>query len=193
MPHDPAPLARLRAARRALRESRDDLLEAELGAGRRARLSGRAWVMLGAVAVAVVALVGVVSWRYATAPSYASDAEFVTATTQRVTLLLEADSSDTGRARRILAGATGAFHDSFAQSADAYSRYIESARTRGSGTVDGVALARRDGESALMLVAASVRVTTSGGTDDAASEFRMRVLMSPDDGELKIAGLEMLR
>ncbi|WP_341256931.1 MULTISPECIES: hypothetical protein [Gordonia] len=192
MPDDARPLARFRATRRAVREARDDLIDVEAAAGRRIGLGRRQIAAIVVITVVVAALVGVASWRFATASVRYSDGEFVAATTQRVSLLLEADSSDPTRARRILSGATGEFHDSFAQSADAYSQYIESARTRGSGAVDGVALARRDGESALMLVAASVRITTADGTDDAASAFRMRVQMAPEDGELKIAGIEVL-
>ncbi|WP_161893811.1 hypothetical protein [Gordonia spumicola] len=181
-------LARLRAARRAAGQARDELADVRAGS----RTSTRSVMALAVITVVVAALIGVVSWRYATAPSYFSDDEFIAATTERVSLLLEADNGDTARAGRILAGATGEFHDSFAQSADAYSKYIESARTRGAGRIDGVAVARRDGSSALMLVTASVRISTADGTDDAASDFRMRVLMTPEDGVLKIAGVEVL-
>jgi Mce-associated membrane protein len=179
-------------AQRVVREARDELVDVEATAGRRVALGRRRTAGVVVITVVVAVLVGVASWRLATAPDHYSDDDFVAATTERVSLLLEADSSDPTRARRILSGATGEFHDSFAQSADAYSQYIESARTRGSGAVDGVALARRDGESALMLVAASVRITTADGTDDEPSAFRMRVQMTPEDGELKIAGIEVL-
>ncbi|MCF8589786.1 hypothetical protein [Gordonia liuliyuniae] len=143
-------------------------------------------------AVLSVVLAGVAVWQYLVAPHHYSDAEYVSATTDRVRLLVEADSDDQGRAERILSGATGAFHDSFAQSADAYTQFVASAETSGAGSVDGVGLARREGDSALMLVAASVRVATSTGQDEAPAAFRMRVLMTPEDGELKIAAVEVL-
>ncbi|GAA4659846.1 hypothetical protein [Gordonia humi] len=145
------------------------------------------------VAVIAVILACVAVWQFAVRPHHYSDAEFVAATTERVGLLVEADSDDHHRADRILAGSTGDFHDAFAQSADAYTRFVTSAHTRGDGGVDGVALARRDGDAALMLVAASVRVTTADGADASLTPFRLRVLMAPDDGELKISAVEVLQ
>lgn len=180
-------IAELRAARAVLRERRRALPD---GGGRRPA-HGRSLVLVVVMVIAVV-LAGVAVWQYAVAPRHYSDDDFIAAATSRVELLLEADSDDADRAARILSGATGTFHDSFAQSADAYSQYIETAKTRGDGTVDGIALARRDGDSALMLVAASVRVATSTGEDEAPATFRMRVLMTPEDDVLKIAAVEVL-
>ena len=145
----------------------------------------------GAAVVAVVLAV-VAVWQFVAAPRHWSDDEFVAATTERVELLIAADRDDPERAGRILSGATGSFADAFAQSADAYTEYVARADTRGDGHVDGVALARRDGESAVMLVAASLMVSTAQGRDSAPTLLRMRVLMTPEDRQLKIAALEVL-
>ncbi|WOC11583.1 hypothetical protein [Gordonia sp. MP11Mi] len=184
-------LAGLRAAR-AKRRARRRELDAVLSEQRLASSVGRKQGLAVVFAIVAVALAGLAVWQYAVAPRHYSDAEYVSATADRVSLLMEADSEDQGRAGRILSGATGEFHDSFAQSADAYTQFVESAKTSGDGSVDGVGVARREGDSALMLVAASVRVATSTGQDAAPAAFRMRVLMTPEDGELKIAAVEVL-
>ncbi|MCF8605349.1 hypothetical protein L5I01_18515 [Gordonia sp. HY442] len=183
------PIRKLRAARRLSTQRRRELDAARGGPGGSRHRQGVVIVL----AVVAVALAGVAVWQYASAPRHYSDAEYVAATTDRVGLLLEADSDDPGRAGRILSGATGEFHDAFAQSADAYTQFVTSAKTRGAGSVDGVGLARRNGDSALMLVAANVRVATATGQDATAGDFRMRVLMTPEDDELKIAAVEVLR
>ncbi|MGO3327724.1 hypothetical protein [Gordonia sp. (in: high G+C Gram-positive bacteria)] len=183
------PTRKWRAARRLVTQRRRELDSVLDGAGDSRRKQGLVIVLT----VVAVALAGVAVWQYTVAPRRYSDAEYVAAATDRVALLLEADSDDPGRAGRILSGSTGEFHDAFAQSADAYTQFVTSAKTRGDGSIDGVGLARRDNDSALMLVAASVRVATSTGQDAAAGDFRMRVLMTPEDDELKIAAVEVLQ
>lgn len=190
---DDRPIRRLKGARKSLAARRRDLdTVLDENSGEPSRV-GSGWDgVVVVVAVVATVLAGVAVWQYASVPRHYSDAEYVAAATERVTLLVEADSDDERRAARILSGATGEFHDSFAQSADAYTKFVTSAKTHGDGTVDGVGLARREGDSALMLVAASVRVSTSTGQDAAPGAFRMRVLMTPEDDELKIAAVEVL-
>ena len=111
------------------------------------------------------------------------------AATERVKLLVVADADDPTRARRILAGSTGDFHDSFAQSADAYSEFVRAAGVRGTGTVDAAVLAQCDGDAGLVLVVAAVRA----GSDDAPTTMlRLRVLLRPEDDVLKLAAVETL-
>ncbi|WP_132992099.1 hypothetical protein [Gordonia zhaorongruii] len=187
-------LSRLRTSRRRVRHARDELLDAEVATGGRDALGTAMLAFLMVTAVLAVTVACFAVWRYADAPTRYSDADYVDAATERVSLLVEADSTDPTRARRILSGATGDFHDSFAQSADAYTQFVAKAGTRGDGSVDGVAVARRDGDSALLLVAASVRVETAKSADDGGmNHLRMRVAMTPEDDVLKVSAVEVLQ
>ena len=104
-----------------------------------------------------------------------------------------------GRSRKILAGSTGTFRDEFAQSADAYTRFVQQIGAQAAGTVDGVGISSRSGERATLLVTAAVATRTEV-TDDPANtdpadgpddrRFRIQVDVVPEDGSLKISDLE---
>ncbi|MEE4021506.1 hypothetical protein V1Y59_00340 [Gordonia sp. PKS22-38] len=182
-----------RAARAELPRAVDDLREQEVRAGLRRRSRADRWAIGLAVAAVVVAVVVVVGWVRAER-SY-TDEDFRQAATERVEVLLSPDPRGAGQVRRILDGATGAFRDEFAQSADAYTRFVVSQGTIGRGVVDGAGVSARSGDRASVLVAATVVFTVR--RDDAASpepvqRFRLSVLVEPDDGRLKLAAVQYL-
>ena len=130
-------------------------------------------------------------WRAVDRSADYSDAQLVEAAEQRVAVLLQADADSPDRAEQILSGATGDFHDAFAQSADAYTRYVKREGAHGDATIDAAALAARMGESGVVLVAAGLQVST----DDAAplrQQIRLRVTVEPDDGQLKLSTVEFV-
>ncbi|GAC56490.1 hypothetical protein GOHSU_08_00180 [Gordonia hirsuta DSM 44140 = NBRC 16056] len=186
---------RWRAARAARDRARDQLTEAELEAGLRRRLPAALRLTLVLVAVLAVAGAAVAWWQVVRGPQY-SDDQLVDAAVSRVQLVLSADADDPGRARKILAGATGEFHDTFAQSAQAYTRYIELQGTRGSAAVDGAALAYRDGDRAMVLVAATLSMAGAAGAGESGEAggrpLRLRVVVEPDEGMLKLSGVTFL-
>ncbi|MBD0021123.1 hypothetical protein GII33_17555 [Gordonia pseudamarae] len=211
-------LARERAARVALREAVDDLRAAQVAAG--AAAPAPRWWRWAAV-VAVVVSVVAAGWgvaRWAAASGRITDAGYERAATDRVTLLLSPDYRQPGRAQRILAGATGEFYDEFAQSADAYTRFVAARGTVAEGLVDGAAISGRTEAGATVLVAATVRFTgpdtganttgqttpgsdgggtatgdpDSGGTGDRTQRFRLRVLLTDSDGGPKLAAVQYL-
>ncbi len=193
-------MQRWRAARADREQARDALAEAQVRAGTRRRLSLAARLTLAALTVLALAGAGLVGWRAAHADPRFSDAELVAAASSRVQRLLAADAHDPDRAREILAGATGDFYDSFAQSADAYSAFVAERGTVGAATIDGAALVHRQGDGGVVLVAAGLRVATETtapqepAPDAAANpqQVRLRVLVEPDDGVLKLAGVVFL-
>ena len=135
-------LARERAARTALREAVDDLRDARVAAGAvRERPDGgdgpRRWPLCCRLPWPA----GVSRWYDAS--GHTTDADYEQAATDRVTMLLSPDYWQPGRAQRILAGATGEFYDEFAQSADAYTKFVKSRGTVAEGTVDGAAISGR--------------------------------------------------
>ena len=123
-----------RAARAELRAAVDDLHAAEIAAGE--RRPNRVWLLLplAATILLIVAAVGIVRWeRAADDPS---DEAFRSAAVEHVSLLLSPDYRNPDRVRRILEGATGGFHDEFAQSADAYTTFVRSQGTVARGVVE---------------------------------------------------------
>lgn len=206
-----------RAARRDLLRAADDLLTAEVAAGVRRRSRAVSVLVVLAVAAVLAATVCVVFWTRA-ADDYTDD-DYERAATARVSVLLSPDHRRPDQVRRILDGATGEFHDQFAQSADAYTKFVDTQGTVGQGTVDGVGVSARSGDKATVLVAATVLFTSenpgagessAGGKSiegqsaegqgvegqsaegQSARQFRLRVLMEPDDGQLKIGAVQYL-
>ncbi|MDL9944843.1 hypothetical protein QSJ19_04440 [Gordonia sp. ABSL11-1] len=221
-----------RTARRDLRRAADDLLTAEVAAGVRRRSRAVSVLVVLAVAAVLAATVCVVYWFRATG-AYTDD-DYERAATARVSVLLSPDHRRPDQVRRILDGATGEFHDQFAQSADGYTKFVDTQGTVGQGTVDGVGVSARSGDKATVLVAATVLFTSekpgaegsgaegsgaegsgaegsgaersgtersgtersgtegSGAEGQSARQFRLRVLLEPDDGQLKIGAVQYL-
>ena len=166
--------------------------------------------VLALIAVLAVVAAALAWWQVSSAPKY-SDGELVDAAVSRVELLLTADADDPGRGREILFGATGAFRDSFAQSAEAYTQFVERQGTRGTAGIDGAALATRDGDRGVVLIAASLALAAGQQPGDSeqsgepeqsgqpeqsgepeAQSLRLRVVVEPEDGQLKLAGVTFL-
>ncbi|WAC56551.1 hypothetical protein [Gordonia sp. SL306] len=181
-----------RTARAELRSAVDELRTAEIEAGER-RPSRIRWLVAVLTVVAVVAaVVGGTLW--VRAEHAYTDSDFQRAAVARVSLLLSPDHRRLDQARRILDGAAGAFYDEFAQSADGYSRFIQSQGTVARGTVDGAGVSGRSGDEAAVLVAATVEFSGDAVAGRAAAirQFRLRVLVSPDDGQLKLSAVQYI-
>lgn len=167
----------------AQRHARAQLLELRDGPGpRRARIA--------LVLAALVALSGIVAALVSGRGP--SDEDFERAAATRVNTLLTNSPDQPDRARRILAGATGEFHDEFAQSADAYTRFVRSRGTVADGRVQGTGLTARDGNQAEVLVLATVDLPASAQAPAASTDFRLRVVVADEDGEFKLAKVQYL-
>ncbi|GAC51701.1 hypothetical protein [Gordonia amicalis] len=188
-----AEIASARSTRRELREALDELHAMEVDAGLRRPVPRRRWIL--AILVTVVAVVGagiaVVAWS--DARNAYTDDDFERAAAERVAVLIAPDHRDPGRARKILAGATGTFYDEFAQSADSYSAFVQANGSVSESSVDGTGVSAREGGSATVLVAATVLFDADDGTGPGqARRFRLRVLVTPDDGSLKLGAVQYL-
>ncbi len=169
-----------------------------LAAERRARADYEAlrnptanrWGLIAVVAAALVAVSGVVAAIAST--SGPSDEDFARAAAARVTALLSATPDQPGRAKRILAGATGEFHDEFAQSADAYTTFVRASGTVSDGRVQATGLTARQGNQAEVLVAATVDMAATPQSAARSTDFRLRVVVADEDGALKLAKVQYL-
>lgn len=178
-------LTAVRAAEGELRAARDDLQAAEIDAG--LRRAPRTWLWVSIVAILAVAAAAATLTLWSRAVPHYSDADYQRAATDRVSLLLSPNSHDAGQAKRILDGATGEFYDEFAQSADSYTRFVRSQGTVARGTVDATGVSGRSGDTAAVLVSSTVAFT-----DTVTRQFRLRVLVTPDDGQLKLSAVQYL-
>ncbi|GED99367.1 hypothetical protein [Gordonia crocea] len=148
------------------------------------------WPRLLLVLAALAAVTGLVA--AVIAGRGPSDDDFQRAAAQRVGALLTVDPGHPDRAKRILAGATGEFHDEFAQSADAYTRFVRSAGTVSDGRVTGTGLTARRDNSAEVLVAASVDLAASRTAPARSTDFRLRVVVVDEGGAFKLAKVQYL-
>lgn len=190
---EPDPIVRDREARRALQRAVDDLTDARGRAGLGRRVPGAWWavLVLAAIASLAAAVVGIVSWVSVTGAH--SDADYQRAAAAEMSLLLGPDSTDPGQVQRILDGATGTFHDEFAQSAQSYTEFVERTGTVARATVTGTGVAARSGDAVTVLVAATVIYRpSSAGQPPPPRDFRLRVLVTPEDGRLKVAAVQYL-
>lgn len=147
-----------------------------------------------AVAVAAVAAVSGLIAMLVTGRG-ASDEEFQRAAAERVNVLLSVAPGQPGqpdRAKRVLAGATGEFHDEFAQSADAYTAFVRAAGTVSDGRVQGTGLTARRGKQAEVLVYATVDLAPTAQSPSRSADFRLRVVVADEDGDLKLAMVQYL-
>ncbi|MFC0313295.1 hypothetical protein ACFQNE_16180 [Gordonia phosphorivorans] len=188
---DPA-VARWRSARAARKQAAARLAEAEVDAGLRQGLSRSVRLTLAVVAVLAVLVAGVTVWQATARERSYSDADLIDAATSRVELLLTADADDTDRARQILAGATGDFHDQFAQSAQAYTEFVQEQGSNGRARIDGAGLVGRSGDVGVVLIAAAVAVKGAAGEGEKRRQLRLRVVVEPEDGRLKLSGVAFL-
>ena len=199
LPDDRLRNDRLRADRVAqaeLRDARKRLRAAEFDAGLRDRPRRIGTIVPILLCLAAVVGCGIAVSGWLRASSDYSDSDYEHAAAQHVALLLSPDFRSPEVARRILDGATGEFHDEFAQSADSYTQFVRSRGTVGRAAVMGTGVSGRVDDGAVVLVAASV--TFAGEADNqhvsssGAQPFRLRVLITPADGTLKMSAVQYL-
>jgi Mce-associated membrane protein len=192
-------ISRDRAARADLQAAQSDLAALEIELGERDRARSPIWLRMLTVAVILAA----VGRGIPISPGDGgdrgfSDADYQDAARERVELLLTPAADDAaGRGRKILAGSTGTFRDEFAQSADAYTAFVQKIGAQASGTVDGVGISSRSGERVTLLVTAAITTRTqltdelpAGAGEADKRRFRIQVDILPEDGSLKISDLE---
>lgn len=185
-------LAAYRSARADQARAEQALLHAQARAGMRPAAVNRGLRLAAVLCVVtgVAAVVAVVLW--ARADDGYSDADYLTAATDRVELLLSPDYRKPKQSQRILAGATGRFYDEFAQSADAYSKFVADAGTVSAGRVTGAGVDKRLGDDAEVLVAATADLDATAQRPASARQFRLRVIVTPENGILKLSMVQYL-
>ncbi|MGD1169964.1 hypothetical protein ACKUVQ_15270 [Mycobacterium seoulense] len=105
-------------------------------------------------------------------------------------------SMDFNRAKedvqRVIDSSTGQFRDDFQQRAKDFTTVVEQSKVVTQGTVNAAAVQSIDGNSALVLVAASSRISNAAGAKDEPRNWRLKVTVTDDGGQYKMSKLEFV-
>lgn len=180
-------------------ESTDNAESASTSARSRRRLRLPPWSVAWKAAVitlicAFVAASGYMIWeRHETTDRNQRVANFVAGARQGVVNMF---SMDFNRAKedvqRVIDSSTGQFRDDFQQRAKDFTTVVEQSKVVTQGTVNAAAVQSIDGNSALVLVAASSRISNAAGAKDEPRNWRLKVTVTDDGGQYKMSKLEFV-
>ncbi|OBH99103.1 hypothetical protein [Mycobacterium sp. E2733] len=164
---------------------------------RRVRLPSLSVTWKAAVIVLICAFVaasGYMMWeRHETTERNQRTANFIAGARQGVVNMF---SMDFNRAKedvqRVIDSSTGQFRDDFQQRAKDFTTVVEQSKVVTQGTVNAAAVQSIDGNSALVLVAASSRISNAAGAKDEPRNWRLKVTVTDDGGQYKMSKLEFV-
>jgi Mce-associated membrane protein len=123
----------------------------------------------------------------------AHQAELVTAARQGVIALL---SIDYNRAKadvqHVIDLSTGTFRDDFTRGADDFIKTAEQSKAVTVGTVKSAALEKENGDTGVVLLAASSTVSNSNGAQQDPRAWRMSVTVARDGAQYKMSNVEFV-
>ncbi|WP_216906432.1 hypothetical protein [Nocardia noduli] len=153
-------------------------------------------VVTAAVALVVVALAasGFFVWNHHTASEeHRRTAEFSAAARQGVVALTTLDFNRAAEdVQRVLDNSTGSFREDFSSRADDFTNVIRQSQVATEGTVNGVAVESMTDDTAVVLVAATSRVTNSAGAEQEPRAWRLSVTVTRVDGQIKMSKVEFV-
>jgi Mce-associated membrane protein len=94
--------------------------------------------------------------------------------------------------QRVIDSSTGQFRDDFQQRAKDFTTVVEQSKVVTQGTVNAAAVQSVDGNSALVLVAATSRITNAAGAKDEPRNWRLKVTVTEDGGQYKMSKMEFV-
>ncbi len=150
-----------------------------------------------AVIILICAFVGASGYmvwqRHETTERNQRTANFIAGARQGVVNML---SLDFNRAKedvqRVIDSSTGQFRDDFQQRAKDFTTVVEQSKVVTEGTVNAAGVQSIDGNSALVIVAATSRITNAAGAKDEPRRWRLKVSVTDDGGQYKMSKLEFV-
>lgn len=141
-----------------------------------------------------VALTGLMLWQHReVAAQRSQDLQFVEAARAGVTALLSIDHTRAeADVQRVLDLSTGAFREDFQRSADDFIKTAVDSKAVTTGTVNAAALDTLDGDSGVVMVAATSEVTNTNGADQDPRPFRISVTVTRDGDTPKMSDVEFV-
>jgi Mce-associated membrane protein len=164
---------------------------------RRVRLPSWSVAWKAAVIVLICAFVaasGYMLWqRHQTDERNQRVANFIAGARQGV---VNMTSLDFNRAKedvqRVIDSSTGQFRDDFQQRAKDFTTVVEQSKVVTQGTVNAAAVQSIDGNSAMVLVAATSHITNAAGAKEEPRNWRLKVTVTDDGGQYKMSKMEFV-
>lgn len=164
---------------------------------RRLRLPSWSVVWKAAVIVLICAFVGAsgyMMWqRHETTERNQRAANFLAGARQGVVNLTSMDFNKAKEdVQRVIDSSTGQFRDDFQARAKDFTTVVEQSKVVTQGTVNAAAVQSVNGDAALVLVAATSRVTNAAGAKEEPRNWRLKVTVKNDGGQYKMSSVEFI-
>lgn len=167
---------------------------------RRLRLpSRRVWKFVaaglsGVLIVALLTVSGLMLWQHRNAlADQRRAAEFSAAARQGVVTLMSLDYNNAkGDVQRIIESSTGQFKQDFEATADDFIKVAQSSKAVTETTVSATAVDSMTDDSAVVLVAATSRVSNEAGAKKDPRTWRLSVTVNRDGDQIKLAKVEFV-
>ncbi|MGB3352362.1 MAG: hypothetical protein WBB00_06270, partial [Mycobacterium sp.] len=163
------------------------------------RLPRPSWKGIAAAVVVVGTLVllglsGYMIWTHREVQKLEQQtAEYTAAGRQSVVTLMSLDFNEAeAGVQRIIDNSTGQFKDDFEQQAADFIQVAQDSRVITEVTVNSVAVESMTDDKAVVLVAASSRVTNSEGANQEPRTWRLSVDLERVDGQIKMSKVEFV-
>jgi Mce-associated membrane protein len=91
--------------------------------------------------------------------------------------------------QRVLDGSVGTFHDEFQTNASAFANVVRQAQTKTHGSVTEAGVESIDGDTAQLLVTASVQTSSAGAPEQQPRIWRMRITVAQTPGGAKVSNV----
>jgi len=144
--------------------------------------------------VALLAVSGYMIWTHRQAEKLLQqNAEYAAAARQSVVTLMSLDFNQAQEdVQRIIDTSTGEFKEDFEQQAADFVTVAQDSKVVTDVTVNSTAVETMTDESAVVLVAASSRVTNVSGANQEPRTWRLSVGLQREDGQIKMAKVEFV-
>ncbi len=166
---------------------------------RRSRVPRPTWKGIAATVVllctaALLAGSGYMIWNHRQAEKLQhQNAEFAAAARQGVVTLMSLDYTRAQEdVQRIIDISTGAFKDDFEHQVADFVAVAQDSEVMTEVTVNSTAVETMAGDSAVVLVAASSRVSNSAGADQEPRSWRLSVGLQREEGQIKMSKVEFV-
>ncbi|CRK52708.1 VirB8 protein [Rhodococcus sp. RD6.2] len=146
----------------------------------------------GVVCLLLVGVCGVLLWQYRQASALESQQRDALAAARDTAMNLATVDHATAESdvRRVLAGATGEFHDDFASSAESFVSVVKDTEVTTVGQEADAAIESWNGDSGVVLVQVRSTVTNRVQPEEKSRVWRLRLTMDEVDGVYRTAALE---
>ncbi len=164
---------------------------------RRVRLPSWSLAWKAAVIVLICAFVaasGYMLWqRHQTDEHNQRVANFIAGARQGVVNMTSLDFNKAKEdVQRVIDNSTGQFRDDFQQRAKDFTTVVEQSKVVTQGTVNAAAVQSIDGNSAVVLVAATSHITNAAGAKEEPRNWRLKVTVTDDGGQYKMSKMEFV-